>query len=187
MIKRMKPLLITMGILSLFCGCKKPNKAEGQKPPSGSIIIDLKDFKIGSTLLGSPIMQADSFLPLKQSPEHYHLPGQGIFIATKNELLNSWAIDMDCFGGSFTYAGSAINITKDTTEYELTKIFGETYWTYRSDDEVIMFYEYQGGAIELRYELYEDTLSAITLSRNAVLSDPEQRKEHGVTKPWPPQ
>jgi hypothetical protein len=147
----------------------------------------LKDFKIGSSLLGSPLIHADSFHPVKQSSEHYHLPGQGVFIGTKDGLLDSLAIDMDYFGGTFTYSGSAINLAKNTTANDISKIFGEPYWTDRPDDEAIMFYVYQGGAVELRFELFENKLSAITFSRNGDLSDPDRRKEYGVTKPWPPQ
>ena len=58
--------------------------------------------------------------------------------------------------------------------------------TDRSDGEVILFYEYQQGTVELQFEFGAGrALSFITLAMHGVLSTEEQRKAYGVTKPWP--
>ena len=183
----MRPILITMGILSFFSSSKGQDKPHDHQPPT-AIIVDLKEFKIGSTALGSPITPADPFHAALKKAEVFKPAGQGLEVGTKNELLDYGFFDIISFKGSFSRSGEHIKIDKVTTENDILKVFGEPYWTDRSDGEVIMFYEYKAGTIELQFEFSDSkALSSITLSRNGVLSEADQRKAYGVTKPWPPQ
>jgi hypothetical protein len=176
-----------MGILTFFSSSKGQDKPHEHQPPT-AIIVDLKEFKIGSSVLGSPIAPADPFNAALKKTEVYQPAGQGLEVGTKNGLLDYGFFDINSFKGSFTSSGEPIKIGQDTTEKDLLKVFGEPYWIDRSDGEVIMFYEYQAGALELQFELSDGkSLSCITLSRNGVLSEADQRKAYGVTKPWPPQ
>ncbi len=183
----MRPLIITMGILSFFSSSKGQDKPHDHQPPA-AITVDLKELKIGSTALGSPIAQADPFHAALKKAEVFKPAGQGLEVGTKNGLLDYGFLDIGSFKGSFTRSGEPIKIGKDTTESDIVKAFGEPYWIDRSDGEVILFYEYQRGTIELQFEFSDGkALSAITLSINGVLSEADQRKAYGVTKPWPPQ
>jgi hypothetical protein len=183
----MRPLLITMGILSFFSSSKGQDKPHDHQPPA-AITVDLKEFKIASTALGSPIAPADPFHAALQKAEVFQPAGQGLEVVTKNELLDYGFFEIGSFKGSFTRSGEPIKIGKDTTEKDIVEAFGEPYWIDRSDGEAILFYEYQRGTIELQFEFSDGkALSAITLSMNGVLSEADQRKAYGVTKPWPPQ
>ena len=69
----------------------------------------------------------------------------------------------------------------------MQSIFGQPYWVDQDLDEVILFYEYQDGDVELQFEFPGRVhLGFITLSAHGVLSNAEQRKAYKVTKPWPP-
>ncbi len=94
---------------------------------------------------------------------------------------------LKAFSGKFTKSGTALDLNTKTTEAMIVELFGEPYWTDRSDGEVIMFYEYLHGTVELQFEFSDGrALSFITLSRSGVLSIEEQRKLYKVNKPWPP-
>lgn len=176
-----------MGILSFFSSSKGQDKPHDQQPPT-AIIVDLKEFKIGSTALGSPIAPDDPFHAALKKAEVFQPAGQGLEVGTKDGLLDYGFFDIITFKGSFSRSGEPIKIGKDTTENDILKVFGDPYWIDRSDGEFIMFYEYRAGAVELQFEFSDGkSLSSITLSMNGVLSEAEQREAYGVTKPWPPQ
>jgi hypothetical protein len=176
-----------MGILAFFSSGKGQDKPRDDQPPL-AIVIDLKEFKIGSTSLGSPIAPADPFHATLLKKEVFQPDGQGLEIGTKKGLLDYGYFDLTSFKGQFTLSGKALKIGQATTEAEILKTFGEPYWTDRSDGEVILFYEYRKGAVELQFELPDGkNLGFITLSSHGVLSKADQRKAYGVTKPWPPQ
>jgi hypothetical protein len=182
----MRPLIITMGILSFFSSSKGQQKPhEGQAP--AAIAVDLKKFKIGASLLGAPIAPEDPFHAALLKQDVYKLDAQGSELGTKDGLLDYGYFNINSFKGTFSRSGDLIKVGAGTTEKDILKIFGEPYWTDRSDGEVIMFYEYQAGTIELQFEFSDGkSLSVITLARNGVLSEADQRKAYGVTKPWPP-
>lgn len=183
----MRPLLITMGILSFFSSGKGQDKPHDHQLPV-AISVDLKEFKVGATALGSPVGPADPFYAALQKAKVFQPAGQGLEVGTQNGLLDFGFFEIGSFKGSFTRSGEPIQIGKDTTEKDILEAFGEPYWIDRSDGEVILFYEYQRGTIELQFEFSDGkALSAITLARNGVLSRADQREAYGVTKPWPPQ
>ena len=124
--KLMRPLLITMGILSFFSSSKGQDKPHDHQPPA-AIAVDLKEFKIGSTTLGSPIAPADPFHAALKKAEVFKPVGQGLEVGTKNGLLDYGFFDISSFKGSFTSSGEPIKIGKDTTEKDIVKAFGEPY------------------------------------------------------------
>jgi len=176
-----------MGKLSFFSlinGQYKPHENQ----PQTALVVDLNKFRIGSTMLGLPISPADPFHVALKKAEVFQPAGQGLEVGTKNGLLDYGFFDIISFKGCFSRSGELLRIGKETTEKDIMKIFGEPYWIDRSDGEVILFYEYQAGTVELQFEFSDGkSLSCITLSRNGVLSEADQRKAYGVTKPWPPQ
>lgn len=176
-----------MGILSFFGSSKGQNEPHDHQPPTATI-VDLQEFKIGTTVLGSPIEPTDPFHAALKKTGVFRPAGQGMEVGTKNGLLDYGFFDIISFKGSFLRSGEPVRIGRDTTGSDISRIFGEPYWTDRSDGEVIMFYECKAGTLELQFEFSDGkTLSSITLSRNGVLSEVDQRNAYGVTKPWPPQ
>lgn len=175
-----------MGILSFFSSSKGQDKPHEDRAPT-AIAVDLKEFKIGASLLGSPIAPEDPFHEVLRKKDVYKLDAQGSELGTKNGLLDYGYFNINSFKGLFSRSEEHIKIAANTTESDILKVFGEPYWTDRSDGEVIMFYEYQEGSIELQFEFSDGkSLSVITLAKNGVLSEADQRKAYGVTKPWPP-
>lgn len=175
-----------MAIISFFNSNRGQDKFHEVQAPV-AIVVDLKEFKMGATALGEPTAPADPFHePLKKT-EVFQPAGQGVELGTKNGVLDYGFFEIPAYKGSFSRSGEPIKIGKDTTENDIRNMFGEPYWIDRSDGEVIMFYEYKAGTIELQFEFSDGkVLSAITLSMNGVLSKADQRKAYGVTKPWPP-
>lgn len=175
-----------MGILSFFNSSKGEAKPQENQAPS-AIVVDLDEWMIGSTLLGSAVAVSDPFHAPLTKAEIYQPTGQGLEIGAKNGILDYGCFDLDAFMGSFSRGEQPLQIGTATTENDLVKVFGEPYWIDRSDGEVILFYEYRAGSVELQFEFPDGkALGCVTLSRDGVLSDPVQRKAYGVTKPWPP-
>ncbi len=114
--------------------------------------------------------------------------GAGLELGANGDSLEYVVITLAEFRGSFTVDGSPLSLDTTTTELDVRQEFGDPYWVDRQDGEVILFYEYQGGDIEVQYEFPDGVkLGYITITRAAILADAQQRKHYGVDKPWPPQ
>ena len=147
--------------------------------------MDLTEFRIGSTLLGEP-PNPDDFLyaPLVDRGA-YEPKGGGLELGAKDGVLDYIFLTIGEYRGRFTSKG--ISIVLSDTEDKILKVFGDPYWIDRSDGEVILFYEYQGGKIELQFEFPDGKkLGYITIALWGVLSSAEQREAYGVDSPWPP-
>jgi hypothetical protein len=182
----MRLQLFLMGIFSFFSSLLAQDHPKEQAPVA-AIVVDLKEFKIGSTPLGSLVAPTDPFHAALRKADEFKPPGQGLDVGTKDGVLDYGFFDLDAFNGSFTRSGEPVKLGNATTEAEVLSAFGEPYWIDRSDGEVILFYVYEAGTIELQFEFPDGkTLGCITLARNGVLSEADQREAYGVTKPWPP-
>jgi hypothetical protein len=85
-------------------------------------------------------------------------------------------------------SGYEITLTPANSPDDITKIFGDPYWIDTSDDEVIMFYEYQKGIVELQFEFSDARhLSHITFMMNGVLAEEKHRGAYKIPKQWPPE
>lgn len=152
-----------------------------------SMVVDLGEFTIGSVELGSSIPPSHPILGSLTKGEIVQPPGQGLEIGSSQGVLDYGFFDLGEFGGVFTRSGAPLGLNRTTTEGDVRKGFGDPYWIDRSDGEVVLFYEYRGGTIELQFEFPDGkTLGAVTLALNGVLSNAHQREAHGVNKPWPP-
>ena len=156
-------------------------------PQSQPLTIDLATFSCGQSRLGAAVSANDYFSNALRTKDTFVDERNGVELGTARDVLDSVFVTLKSFSGKFTKAGKAIDLNARTTEAQILALFGEPYWTDRSDGEVIMFYEYERGTTELQFEFTDGrALSFITLSRNGVLSTEEQRKHYKVTKPWPP-
>jgi hypothetical protein len=172
-----------MGLMSILFGSK------ALAPPTiVPLPIDLGAFKCGLTLLGSQPGSTEPYADHFDSNGTANFDASGIELGIKDGVLDYAFITMANFSGKFLKNGSVISISTQSTPEEIVLQFGEPYWTdNKDDDETILFYEYQNGRIELQFEFPgKRELGFITLSRNGVLSQADQRKAYGVAKNWPP-
>lgn len=173
-----------MGLVSSF---DTNNDHINSASDSGKLIIDLSTFRIGGTPLGKEAWDGDFFSQALAKEAILANESAGYELAAEDGSLISAFITLARFQGSFIIKDQLTAITQKTNKEEILSLFGEPYWTDLDDDEIILFYEYQEGSIELQFEfLNGQELTYITLIKNGVLSDPTQRKSYGVTKPWPP-
>ena len=171
-----------MGLLSTLFG-SKPVIPEAAL----SIEMDLGSFKCGRTALGERPKPSDPYAAYFDTNGLASFEKSGVEIGIEKGVLDCVLITLAHFSGSFARNGSGISISTQTTPEEIISQFGDPYWRDTDDDETILFYEYQKGRVELQFEFSDKRhLSAITLSRDGVLSEADQRKAYRVTKNWPP-
>jgi len=159
-----------MGLLTLL-GFSSPKKNIDKE-----FKIDLERLTLGSSKIGEILNDSDLLKGEELNVE----------IGKKNGVFDYFYLVVKDYGGAFTQNGKAIFENESITP-ELVKIlFKEPYHEDKSDGEIILFYIYEKGTTELQFEFSDSkTLSHITLLKNGILSDPEQRKSYGVTKPYP--
>lgn len=175
-------ILFVMGLLSFFFGCSQPER------PATTVSVDLSRFSIAGSEVGKPISTDSPFARELAAAKVYAPQGKGLELGANEDSLEYAVIALHEFNGTFATNGTPLSLDTATTELDVRQRFGDPYWVNREDGEVILFYEYQGGDIEVQYEFPDGLkLGYITITRAGVLSDAEQRKLYGVDKPWPPQ
>lgn len=173
-----------MGLLDFFFGGKEVPESLPAMPPGFS--IDLENFTCGQSWLGSTVAPADYYSTALQSKDTCDDKRFGIEIGVDAGVLDYVFVTCRDYPGHFSRGGVTLPMNATTSEAKILELFGEPFWTDRSDGEVILFYEYERGTVELQFEFTDGRkLSFITLARHGVLSSAEQRKAYGVTKPWP--
>ena len=170
-----------MGIFNTMLG-SKPKKSA----PSLSLEIDLGQFKCSNTVLGTRPESTEPFADYFDSEGKADLTESGLELGIKAGVLDYAFVTLATFTGEFKKNGVAVSVSTASTPEEIVSQFGEPYWTDFDSKEKILFYEYQGGEVELQFEFPGPTLGFVTLMRNGVLSQANDRKSYGVTKPWPP-
>lgn len=177
-----------MGLFSFFKRRPPPEEVFVQKSTEPiDLEIDLGWFQLNGVSLGEVLA---SVLPeeMINSPSGVFEPvDQGIEIGTEHGVFDHVFITVANFTGTLSLRGSPLTLSPHMTERDILTIFGEPYWTDRTEGETLLFYEYLLGQVELQFEFPDaQGLGFVTLMRNGVLSVAEQRTAYGVTKPWPP-
>jgi hypothetical protein len=171
-----------MGLLSTLFG-SKPAMPE----VALSLQVDLGSFKCSQTALGARPDASEPYAAYFDSAGVAKFNNSGVELSTKQGVLDCVFITLANFTGTVTKNGSKISISAQTTPEDIISNFGEPYWTDTADEEMILFYEFQNGRVELQFEFPDrHQLGFITLCRDGVLSGSDQRKAYGVTKEWPP-
>lgn len=150
--------------------------------------IDLKRFSCAGIELGAEVPD-DAFFIHDVGPEGtYANAGSGIELGVVDGMLDSIFITLASFDGHLLVGENELGFGRNVTEAQVEKLFGEPF--HRSVDEegeVIRFYEYRSGGIELQFEFPPNCgLEFISICRDGVLSCEEQRRSYGVTRAWPP-
>lgn len=149
--------------------------------------FDLGRFRVGQTSIGHHPSEHDHFSDELKESAIFEDEKTGVELGTRDGVLDYAFLNMEHFRGRILFNGGSLNLGAESSEDDVKKVFGEPYWTDRSDGELILFYEYSGGTLELQFEFPDSTnLGFITLSRSGILSEEVQRKRYGVNKPWPP-
>ena len=174
-----------MGLLSSFDTNRDDlNTGSG----TGQLIVDLSAFIIGGTPIGRAPWDGDFFAQSLLQNEIFRFEESGYELGSDEGVLSYAFITLENFRGSFLVQDQIVPLTARSTKEEIITLFGEPYWTDLDDDEVILFYEYRSGSIELQFEFPNgQNPGFITLMQNGILSDAGQRKSYGVTKLWPPE
>lgn len=171
-----------MGIFSFFFGRTK-EKVIVLMPK-----VDLELFTVDNSILNQPVSSADSFYNYFDNHDVLNSPKYGIEIGAKEGRLDYVFITLTFFKGDILLGGSPLKLTKENSPDDIERVFGEPYWIDTLDDEIIMFYEYRKGSVELQFEFSDSRhLSHITLMMNGILSKEKQREAYKVTKAWPPE
>ncbi len=171
-----------MGFLDLF---KRQKPAEAIALPA--LDIDLGLFSCGHTQLGAKPDPRDPFATALQAQDTVNAPSSGIEIGVKDGVLDYAFITLAQCTAHFFRSGTPLELSPQTTVAAVQSVFGPPYWVDRDTDEVILFYEYRNGDVELQFEFPGRVhLGFITLAAHGVLSNEQQRRAYKVTAPWPP-
>lgn len=149
--------------------------------------VNLTKFVVGSTPLGKEPWDGDSFASHFEKHTTLKSEQYGYELGVEEGVLDYAFLTLENFQGIFLVDGKSTPLSTSTTKEDIFSIFGEPYWSDLDDGEIILFYEYQEGTIELQFEFPDgEHLEFITLMEDGVLSKQKQRESYGVNKPWPP-
>jgi len=173
-----------MGLLSFY---KTNQEIFDVNSLDAPLSIDLTRLLVGSTPLGKPPWDGEFFANALKKSGDLKMEQSGYELSLEGDVIKSAFLTLDKFQGNFLVNDKPVTLTSQTTQSEIRELFGSPYWTDHDDGEIILFYEYQRGKIELQFEFPDgDSLGYLTLIHEGILSCPEQRKSYGVDKPWPP-
>lgn len=137
--------------------------------------IDLVEFSIDGFALGD------------------HRPGSlpdvaGVELVEAGSSLCSIGVDVGEYDGVFTRSGNSVDLNGGTSPSDVKAILGEPFWEDADEDELILFYEFERGHVEIQFEFPDAAgLGYLTLAKPGLMSNAEQRNAYGVDKPWPPE
>jgi hypothetical protein len=157
-------------LVSINIGCNNTNKLDTANMAG----IDLANFSIDGIAIGDAIPASER-------------NRSGVEIEVDGEKLDSLFVTLNEYQGEFLRSGETVSLSPNASPSEIEQLLGKPYWQDLSDGELIMFYEFRAGSIEIQFEFPDSKhLGYVTIANNGVLSDAEQRKSYGVDKPWPP-
>ena len=98
---------------------------------------------------------------------------------------NAPDVETEEFRGTVLHKGQPIDLRASTCEDEFCQQFGAPYWRDVDDQEHLLFYEF--GKVEWQIEFgNKGGLRVLTIVTPPLLSDPEQRENYNIDRPWPP-
>jgi hypothetical protein len=168
--------------MGLFTSSIPPRRSQTE-----ALVIDLRTFSCGHTRLGDIPDARDFFAHVLRTSDVCKLDHEGFEAGTKDGVLDYLFLTVGAYQGRFARQGIVVALDAATTPARIQALFGEPYWRDAKEDELVLFYEFAGGTIELQFEFPDQkALGFVTLMRNGVLADAANRRSYGVTKAWPP-
>ena len=160
--------------------------------------LDLGNHAICRCRIGDPIEWLNPLGPPEDTrslrEQRYRYYSRGIEIGEEDgkvaDFVVFWIDYLEAgfkpFKGLITYKGKTVSLDSRTTEREFVDLFGDPYWQDQDQDEIILFYEFQGD-IEWQVEFtLEGGLKALSVVWPALMAEAAQRQSFGVSLPWPP-
>ena len=175
---------------SLF---RSPNPTtEWKEDPSVPVVLDLDRHRLSGSGIRDPLAGLSFLGPATASGSILSFPRKGIMVGFANGRITSFAAyvsasaeeEVERFCGGFHYQGRRLDLSQETTEEEILRLFGPPYWRDQDAEEVIIFYEF--GEHEWQIEINLSGHLRVFMIAPPILADEKQRAAYGVTKPWPP-
>ncbi len=183
-----------MGVVDWLLRRKDPSSA-WKADPRRTLELDLD----AATLCGVGLGASVEGLAVLGPPENpwpsrtgaYRWPSRGIEVDTDGgrvtALVFVWSREPGAgsFPGRITWHGTALPLGATTRRGDLERIFGPPYHVDDDEDEPTLYYQHGdvGWAIDFAVD---KGLAELGLERPGLYADPEWRRKHGITRPWPP-
>ena len=186
-----------MGLLDWIFGRRDP--AMDWVPKSElKLEVDLSDASLCGVKLGDPIERLSPLGP-PENPDASEKTGYAYFSrglevgpdpqGRFDYFLCYWGAPdrprYRPFAGTFSWKGKTIAIDGRMTVDDAVARFGDPYHVDADEEESILRYQLDDAGWELEFAR-GGGLRAFLLERPGHFSDPETRKNYGITRPWPP-
>lgn len=162
-----------------------------------SLLADLDNFELSGTGFGQEVSGL-SFLGRSDSGA-FDYAGKGLRLDVEDGCLAAFTLalrpdvylgpardaDVRRFTGRLRINGRESTTDRLTTEGQFTIAWGAPYWRDVDADEILLFFEFPDGEIQVELSL-EGEPRVLLVSQEPLMADPEQRRSYGVTRPWPP-
>jgi hypothetical protein len=181
-----------MGILDWLLGRKDPSAA-WTADPRRSIEVDLTTSSICGVGMGQGFRNL-SFLGPPENPwpsreESYKWTSRGLDImGTEKKGIDAiillWWRSQPHFKGRIHWQGKELAWSASTRRPEIEALFGPAYHVDEGAEPVLY---YENGTVEWQVDFDADGgLNEFMMTSDGLYADPEWRKRHGITKPFPP-
>jgi hypothetical protein len=171
--------------------------AEWREDRSVRLIADLDRFELSGVGFGDPYTRL-SFLGPSESPFlDYHQKGLRIDVAddrfdgftlalgTGAFLGASSKRPVRAFVGGLRIKSRELRVEELRTEGDFTALWGTPFWRDEDDDEILLFFEFPDGEIQVELSR-EGRPRVLIATQEPLMADPEQRRAYAVETPWPP-
>lgn len=116
--------------------------------------------------------------------EDRHLDGFVVALRAGALLGSARESDVRQFTGRVRMGGRDWRPDELDAERRFTDAWGEPFWRDEDADEILLFFEFPQGEVQVELSL-TGVPQIVIASPHPLLADPEQRASYGVTKPWP--
>jgi hypothetical protein len=188
---------VVVRLLDRILGRKHPS-ATWQLEPGFEVQLDLDRHALCRCRIGDPIEWLSGLGPPESAEalreNRYCYYSKGLEVGEENGAVVDFAVFWDDYYGSgfqsfkglVTYRGKTVQLGPETSESAFRELFADPYWRDQDQDEIILFYEFEGD-IEWQVEFtLEAKLKAMRVVWPALMADAKQREVYGVSVPWPP-
>lgn len=163
-----------------------------------SLLADLDRLELSGTKFGDDIATL-SFLGFSQTGS-FDYPAKGLRLDAENGRLVGFVLALRDeaylgpteetrvreFPGQIRIGGRNLYAHQLTTEAQFESAWGEPYWRDEDPDEILLFFEFAEGEIQIELSL-EGVPRVIVVTPQPLMADPEQRSRYGVNRRWPPE
>jgi len=169
-----------------------------QSEPGFKIQLELDRHALCRCRIGDPIEWLSGLGPPEDSralrEKSYCYYSRGVEIGEEDGKVADFSVfwvdyleqGFQPFEGLVTFRGRTVELDFRTQEKEFRSLFGDPYWRDQDQEEIILFYEFQGD-IEWQVEFtLQTSLTAIIVVCHPLMADAEQRERYGVSIQWPP-